>query len=457
MPNDFTAFEIQKWSNITLPVLEELLVVGNLFNRDFESDFGERGEIVNTRRLGTFSGDRLEKGAQIQKQDATATNIQIELNQHAYDSFGLLDRDLSRAFKDLLNEYIEPSVRGVVEFVDLVAVCELYQYYKNQVGSLDDPVDYSTLVAANRTMSQLNNPKASRILAVGPSMEANFLETDKLTEARMTGDGSPIINGSIGRGSGFEIPMSQMLPELDSGHETRDGAIDEALGYNKGATTLTVDGITGAVTNGAFMKLAGNVYRIAGHTEDTGDTVEIVIESPGLYKAVEDNEPLYVYSAGAVDNAAGYAVGWTDWIVIDDGDTDTAFTTKFPQVGQGVAFGTDSNIYGVVKVDEGNSKIKVNRPLDAALSDNDAVNLFPDGAYGWAMRPGAATMAMRPMAPPRREFGIMAAATMSEGFGLRSMISYGHDYMDYTASIDTLFGIKKTDGAQGVVVLGRVE
>lgn len=71
------------------------------------------------------------------------------------------------------------------------------------------------------------------------------------------------------------------------------GSVNNALGYAAGATTMTVDGLTGAVVTGDTFILDGDATRtrhsITSHTETLGNTTSITF-TPGLTSAVVDND-----------------------------------------------------------------------------------------------------------------------------------------------------------------------
>jgi hypothetical protein len=74
---------------------------------------------------------------------------------------------------------------------------------------------------------------------------------------------------------------------------TGGGAVNNMSGYTAGATTMTVDGITGAVVTGTRFTVAGDavVHTITAHTETLDNTTSITF-SPALGGAVVDNAVL---------------------------------------------------------------------------------------------------------------------------------------------------------------------
>jgi hypothetical protein len=73
------------------------------------------------------------------------------------------------------------------------------------------------------------------------------------------------------------------------------GAVNLIAGYAIGATTMTVDGFTGAVVTGDYFTIAGRQqrYQITAHTETLGATTSITF-TPGLVTAAVDNDAIAI-------------------------------------------------------------------------------------------------------------------------------------------------------------------
>src|SRR5260370_1147528 len=82
--NDNSAFIPAIWSQTGLAILEESMVMANLVHRDFENDIANFGDTVNTRRPGQFGIRRKTDATTLTQQDASATNVQVKLDQWFY-------------------------------------------------------------------------------------------------------------------------------------------------------------------------------------------------------------------------------------------------------------------------------------------------------------------------------------------------------------------------------------
>ena len=113
----------------------------------------------------------------------------------------------------------------------------------------------------------------------------------------------------------------------------KSGAINNSGGYTAGASTMLVNGITGAVATGQVFKVAGDVtvYTISSHTETLGNTTSITF-TPVLATSPADSVVI----------TFGIAAGATSIPV-------TGFTGEVPN---GVLFNIpeDTNTYIVTQV-----------------------------------------------------------------------------------------------------------
>jgi len=97
------------------------------------------------------------------------------------------------------------------------------------------------------------------------------------------------------------------------------GAINNMSGYAAGATTVVVDGFTGAVTTGKRFTIAGDsvVHTVTAHTETLGATTSITF-TPALGADVADDAaitPLGGYPAGVTSVDVD---GFTGAVVVGD-------------------------------------------------------------------------------------------------------------------------------------------
>ncbi len=455
--NDLDAFIPEFWANESLAVLEENLVASNLVYRDFEDTLAQMGDTVNCRRPNRFEPVRKDLTDNVTLQDATAVNVPVILNQHVHTSFLIRDGEESKSMADLIETYIEPAVKGMARWTDRMVLGQYGQFIKNSTGTLgglSSTTARSYLVDARRMAQHLLWPQDGLIrpMIMNEDAESQMLNTDLFVSAERVGDeGTALRTASLGKKFGFDMLMSQQMANIAVGNTTKGGAVNNASGYGAGTATFTVDGFTGAAGVGEFVTIAGWVSRITAHTETLGNTTSITILDAVPF-AVVDNDIVKSYTAGAVNNVAGYAVGWGKAIVVD------GFTVA-PQVGQMISFTTTvptatDSIYTVLGTDVSTTSITLDRPLEVALVDNATVNIGAAGDYSFSFLKDAIALVIRPLAAPKAGTGARSGVASYNNLSMRATVTYDGNKQGHLVTLDFLAGIKVLNKNFGSVMLG---
>ncbi len=104
------------------------MVIANLVHRDFENEIRQFGDVVNTRRPGTFQIRRKADGDPLQNQDASATNVKVPLDQWFYTSFTIKDGEASKSFQDLVDIYLRPGMMTIARSVDRAVLGRVHAF-----------------------------------------------------------------------------------------------------------------------------------------------------------------------------------------------------------------------------------------------------------------------------------------------------------------------------------------
>ena len=445
LANNVAALTPELWARTALRQYNRQCVIGSQINHDFDDLFASPGEVVNLSKPSSFVVKRKRQGQPIIIQDYSETPLSIRLNQHLHISFLLDDRDKKRSFADLKKRYIDRAGLALAEGSDAVMAGEVYNFIGNVSGQLGTAITDESLRGLAEGFSRNNCPRAGRNLIVGPGSENEILGLPTLTEEQMTGNGTPIIENYIGRARGFDISMAQGSADVTDIVAVAGTVNNSPGGYAAGTTALTVT-ISGAVVDGAWCTIAGDMtpQQIISHT---ASTTGIVI-APGLAHAVEHGAVVRVYTSGTVNNSPnGYAFQADDDIVIAGFDA-----SHFPKLGQGVSFGTASDYYTIIGIDFSTSKITLNRPLDAAIAHGAKVNVLPPGRYNLAFMRDALTFVNRPLQPETD--GVTAGYATGYGLAVRVTFGYDMDYMRTKVTLDTLCCVQTLDETMGGILLG---
>lgn len=460
-PNDFgtdnRAWVPELWAQESLMVLEENLVMGNLVYRDFENTIQEFGDVVNTRRPGKFYATRKIDGDTTVKQASTAVKVPVILNQHVISTFIIHDVERSKAFKDLVTEYLAPAVHSVARTIDSVLIAQRYGFMANSVGKLGTAPTKATVLAAQTKADNMLIPQEGRFGIVTAASKGDILSEAQFTDADKFGDnGTAIRLGSLGLLYGTNYIMSQNNPTIEA-TTTVTGAVNNSSGYAAGSTSITVDGFTGALTAGSWCTIAGDMtpQKITARSNNTGgNTIGITI-SPGLKYAVINDAAVTVYTPGAVNLSGGYAANYAKLITV------SGFSSNAPKTGQMISFGagaySNEQTYGSLHLQSGGdaeTTLFLDKPLGAAISNSDVVGVGPAGNFNFVFHRNALALVSRPLALPPAGMGVLAAIANYNGLSVRITMHYDGDLQATVVSVDTLIGVKILDTNLGFVMYG---
>jgi hypothetical protein len=447
--NSLDAFVPELWAQESLVILEENMVAANLVHRDFEDEIADFGDIVNTRKPGEYTAKRKAVTDDVTLQDSTATNVAVPLDQHVHVSFIIRDAEQSKAFKDLVTTYLAPAMLAQARFIDQVVLGQMYQFIANSHGGLGGISSSNAKARILGTRNVMNKNKAHlnpRHMIWTPDSETEALNTEIFLTADKVGDeGTALREASLGRKLGFNHWMCQNMSSVslalcDTVAGTVDNTSDEAIGQ----TAITTQVFSAAIANGTWFELAGYPYRVVSTAGGSTPTT-INIAAPGLIAAGVDDAPITVFDPGTVDGA--FAAGYSKYIAFDD------FTLD-PQVGQVVSFGLSatSAVYTIVEV--AGATVLLDRPLEAALSNDDAMNPGPAGEYNFAFHRNALALVVRPLVAPMSGAGALSSVINHNGLSIRATIAYDHMKQGHVVTLDMLCGVKVLDVALGAVLLG---
>lgn len=446
--NDLDAWIPEIWAQESLMILEQNLVMGKLVHRDFSDEIAEFGDTVNTRRPNKFQADRKTDTDNVTIQDATAVNVAVKLDQHWHTSFLIRDGEESKGFARLRDEYMIPAMWSISRIIDETLLAHVYQFLANNVGRLEVAAAKQLVIDAREKMNDQLAPIPGRNLVVSTAAEADLLSDDAFTSAERVGDeGTALREGSLGRKFGFDIFMSQLAPQIAIGSTIVTGAVNEAGGSAIGDTTITVDGLTAAITNGSWCTIAGDdIPQKITATVGGAIPTELTI-APGLRRAIVDDAVVTIYTPGAINLAAGHAAGFVKALTVD------GFTVA-PKRGQLVSIGAVAAdpVYGAVNIPTTTS-ILLDRPLDQANADDDVVGIGPRGSFNFAFHRNALALVNRPLAAPAAGTGALSFVANHEGLSMRSTITYNGEKQGHLVTLDILAGLKVLDVDLGVVVL----
>jgi hypothetical protein len=456
--NDNDAFIPELWASEGLMILEENMVMARLVHRDFENQIANFGDVVNTRRPGDFKIRRKKDGDTLSQQDANATNVRVPLDQWFYTSFTIKDGEASYSFQDLVDVYLLPGMQTMARSVDRAILGRVHEFLggpTERVGKLNglDSTNAKDYALEARQILNINKaPQQTRYLVLSPQSETAFLKNELFIRSDQRGDGgSALTNANLGRILSFDTLLDQNVNMVSTGAETIAGTITNALAAGgSGSQPCTVTSYE--VNIGEFATVAGNdqpTY-VTARTAST-NTTAITFNEANKYSTLS-SAVLTVYKA--CDVKGDYAAGFSDGIVLDGWAANSA-----PQQGQLIAFGTGGSrkTYTIIESEltaSGEQTVRLDRPLEVLLTDNDLAFPGPYGSFNWAFQKEAIALVSRPLALPNQRMGVMSQVGTYNDVSMRVQMQYDINAGGTVVNLDMLAGVAVLDDRLCVVVQG---
>jgi hypothetical protein len=456
--NDNDAFIPEIWAQEGLVILEENMVAANLVHRDFENEIKDFGDVVNTRRPGTFKVNRKKDGTTLAQQDANATNVRVPLDQWFYNSFTIKDGEASKSFQELVDVYLLPAMQAIARGVDRSVLGRVHAFLAGptgRVGRLSNLTSSNSKDYVLEAREILNVNKAyqtDRNLVLSPNSETALLKNELFIKANERGDGGTALeNAMLGRILGFNTFMDQNVNSIATGADTDTAlVITNALAAGGSGSQACSGGVTVAI--GQFVTVAGN-DQPTYITAFTGTPATAITLNEANKYATLASAGTIVFKACAVNLVAGYAAGHSETINVD------GYTSgKAPQVGQLIAFGTGGSraTYTIVEATDNGTDcdILLDRPLDVALTNNQAAFPGPYGSFNWAFHREAIALVTRPLALPNERMGVMADVAVHNNIAMRVSMQYDINAGGTIVNLDMLAGVAVLDSRLAVVLQG---
>jgi hypothetical protein len=453
--NDNDAFIPEQWAQEGLAILEENMVAANMVHRDFENEVADFGDVVNTRRPGTFRISRKKDGTTLVQQDANATNVRVPLDQWFYTSFVIKDGEASKAFQDLVDIYLRPGMQTIARAVDRAVLGRCHHFLRapaNRVGRLENLTSANSkdyLLEAREVLNVNKAPTDGRSLVLAPASETALLKNDMFLKANERGDGGTALeNAELGRILGFATYMDQNVNSVTASTmvgQVITGTITDIQPAGEGG----VQNCTLAATViGEFAVVAAN-DQPTYITALTGATTDITLNEVNKY-ATGAGAAVTVYQKCNVKTTQ--LAGYSEAVVVDG-------WTVAPQIGQLVAFGSGASrrTYTVIESwlsGTGEQSLILDRPLEITITAADPCFPGPAGTLNLAFHQNSLALVTRPLATPGGALGVMSHVGAYNNIAMRVTMQYDIQEGGTVVNLDILAGVAVLDENLAVVFLG---
>jgi hypothetical protein len=446
--NSLDPWNPELWARESIAILEERMIFGALVHRDFNKEVSRFGDIVHTRKPAEFTAQQYAKGDTVTYQDASATDVQVLLDQIVDVSFLVYDVESSYSFADLITTYLEPAMLAAARRIDRKIAGQAAQFLGNTTGGMGTMS--STVVNGYiiDTEKKLNDQKVSdvnRNLAISSGTKAAMLKTDLFVSSERADTDNALRRARVGDLYGMDVMMSLNVPNASGA--TLGTATTTTGAILAGAATVPITADNVAVDQ--YFTLVGDATPLRCLSKAGSGPYTITFTARKNREAVASGAAVQPFAQGDVDLTAGYAAGWTKAIHVDG--------TGSPHVGQLVSFGTGTAEYIIVEATNtagSDYDIVLDRALEASIANDVTANYGPNGSMNLAFQRNAITLVNRPLDLPRTGSGARVGVARSRNVAMRVALSWDQDTKAMKVSVDSLFGVKTLDTALGAVLLG---
>ncbi len=269
----------------------------NLVSRDVEAQLAQHGDTVNVPITPDF-GDAAEwtPGSNITPSDTTQSTVVVSLDKSRQQVRGFNDKELTMSKYNLIDNYAAPMAKSILTAVNKDLYLEMLKtpYFVDATSN----IALSHLADARTKLSQNEVGLNGRNLVGSPEMIGALMKLSDNFSAAISGDNRVLREGVIDRRYGFDIYENNIISKYTPADVA--GAVNDATGYAKGATTIVVDGFDDdakPIRVGDMFKIAdetGTPWHTVISTEVTsGDTTSITF-TPALAGAAADNKAVTI-------------------------------------------------------------------------------------------------------------------------------------------------------------------
>jgi len=458
--NDNDAYIPEKWANEGLAILEEKMIMANLVHRDFESDIREFGDVVNTRRPAERTIRRRTDNDDYVAKDVSATNVRVPLDQWFYDSFIIKDGEASKSFQDLVTIHLQPCMVSIARAIDRTVLGQVHRFLKTpsqrvgRLGAFGSANAKDFVIEAGEVMDNERAYEEGRKLLVSSNTHSGLLKTDIFIKANERGDsGSALEQARVGTILNFDVMKALNIKNITTTNaDIATGTVTNALAAGgSGSQAVTITGYQ--VNVGEYATVAGNDQpaHITAATVGGGNTTAVTLNEANKYATLA---AAVITAYKKCDVKGAFDVGHSKEITVD-GHT----ASKPPQVGQLISFGTGASrkTYMVIEatvVTTTETNLLLDRPLDAALADNDLAFPGPAGSMNLAFHRDAIALVTRPHRTPDASLGVRAAVAAMNGLGLNVTMQYDSTKGGTRVNFGILAGVALLDEKLATLVLG---
>lgn len=292
-----TTTQNAKWiptvvANESLGLLSSYLQIGKTVSKDVEMNPVRLGQILSIPRRGVITATQKTQGSNSTKQNPTADDVQITVDQHWYVKIAEEDFTRSLQTESALPGYAEDAVIVLAEKIESVLLSKITSFANIDAASGAGNA-YAGVVDVRTAMNNLKVPiLARRYGYISPRFAGRLLKETAISDPKMQPNDSQRVEGSIGRTAGFDLFEGQLTPTAGS------PAWDQNFFYTRNALMLASRPLTEpdagmGVQASSVQSEAGLALRVVRYYD--ADAMAVVFQIDTIFGAgVNDVRQGYV-------------------------------------------------------------------------------------------------------------------------------------------------------------------
>lgn len=214
------------WAARLLSALQKALVYGqsSVVNRNYEGEIRQAGDSVKIATIGEITVANYTKDSDMTVQTLDDADQMLVINQSKYFNFVVDDVDQAQQNVGTLVEAMNRAGYRLKDLADQF-IAGHYVYAPTDTGVGDDTtpllglaanVAYELLVNLKVKLDERDIPTDSRFVIIPPFLHGALLKDSRFVSAGTATTDERLANGMVGRAAGFDVLISNNVPNTSS-------------------------------------------------------------------------------------------------------------------------------------------------------------------------------------------------------------------------------------------------
>ena len=202
------------WSKKVLKNLDEITVMANLVNKDYEGEIKAAGDTVHIRQFGDVTINPYVRDQTISFETLTDPMVDLLIDEQHYFAFKVDDMDKAQSDINILEGYTKRGAVAIRDHIDRFLLSKYTEVDSGNVqGTSGAPIDLTPanigpyIYNMQEQLDAAKVPAEDRHLIITPRMRNKLTQSDEFTKATVVGD-ETARNGFIGKVGGFSVHVT---------------------------------------------------------------------------------------------------------------------------------------------------------------------------------------------------------------------------------------------------------